>query len=299
MMRKIIITFSNRFLIFTLLMFSSVGGIGSQELYAQEQIEDVVYFKDGSSVRGTIVEINKEKVRILQNGGKIIERSTKEVQRFSSDRSFNDIYRQEIELAISQQDKIPEKKDWKAGFGIRISHLKISDDDFEFDDTESLGLDFTHYGSRYFSGEISGEYLKTDAKVSNFTIGDLTQFALLLTGRFHLPLKDGKILPYIGFGVGRYYNDFEESSSLLALAASTGSNISVSIDNSFGFHVKVGSEFFTTEHLALNLEVMYIWNEADGRINITGYPGDEGGLDLNTLKVGLGVKYFFWDGMGF
>ncbi|MFC1815867.1 OmpW family protein [Thermodesulfobacteriota bacterium] len=291
MKRKI--TFSSCFLIFTLVMFSSVGGIGSQELYAQEQMEDVVYFIDGSSIRGTIVEINREKVRILQKDGKIVELSFKEIQRFSSDRSFKDMYRQKIELAISQQDKIPEKEDWRAGVGIRLSYSKISDDDFEFDDTVSLGIDFTHYVSSIFSGEFSAEYLKTGATVSNFNIGDLTQFALLLTGRFHLPLKDGKILPYIGFGVGYYNNDFDESSNLSALAASTGSKISVSIDNSLGLHVKAGSEFFTTEHLALNLEVMYILNEADGKLNITGYPDKEGGLDLNTLKVGLGVKYFF------
>jgi len=291
MKRKII--FSSCFLLFTLLIFSSVGGIGSQELYAQEPMEDVVYFKDGSSVRGTIVEINREKVRILQKDGKIIERPTKEVQRFSSDRSFKDIYRQKIELEIKQQDKISEKEDWRAGVGIRLSYPKISDDDFEFDDTVSLGIDFTHYVSSIFSGEFSAEYLKTGAKVSNFNIGDLTQFALLLTGRFHLPLKDGKILPYIGFGVGYYNNDFDESSNLAALAASTGSNISVSIDNSLGLHVKAGCEFFTTEHLALNLDVMYIWNEADGKLNITGNPGEENGLDLNTLKFGLGVKYFF------
>lgn len=246
---------------------------------------DVVYFIDGSSAQGTIVEINREKVRILQQDGKIVERSTKEIQSFSADRSFKDIFRKGAELEISQQDKTPEKRDWRAGVGIRLSYPKISDNDFEFDDTVSLGIDFTHYVSRFFSGEFSVDYLKTGTSVSNFNIGDLTQIAVLLTGRFHLPLKDGKILPYIGFGVGYYNNDFDESP--------TGSNISVSIDNSLGLHAKVGSEFFITEHLALNLDVMYIWNEADVKLKVTGSPDDDGELDLNTLKAGLGVKYFF------
>lgn len=291
MKRKI--TFSSWFFIFTFLVLLSVGGIDGQELYAQEQKQDVVYFIDGSSVHGTIVEINREKVRILQKDGNIIERSAKEIQRFSGDSSFKDIYKQKTELEISQQGKTPEKKDWRAGVGIRLSYPKISDDDFEFDDTVSFGIDFTHYVSSIFSGEFSVEYLKTGAKVSNFNIGDLTQYALLLTGRFHLPLKNGKILPYIGFGIGYYNNDFEESSNLSNLAASTGSNISVSIDNSVGFHVKAGCEFFATEHLALNLDVMYILNEADGKLDFTGYSGKEGRLNLNALKVGLGTKYFF------
>ena len=69
----------------------------AQITYAQEATEDVVYFIDGSIVRGTIAQISREKIRIKQADGTIIERPVMFLYRFSSKRHFTEIYDRAVE----------------------------------------------------------------------------------------------------------------------------------------------------------------------------------------------------------
>ena len=81
-----------------LVLFLSVGGYYCPRVSAQEFIEEVVYFIDGTSVRGIIIDIDRYKIRIKQKDDSVIERSTKKIYRFSTDRSFGEIYRQAREV---------------------------------------------------------------------------------------------------------------------------------------------------------------------------------------------------------
>jgi len=192
----------------------------------------------------------------------------------------------------------PGKEGWKktAGVGFILYYASIEDTkttvggtpvSFEADDNIGIGLNLTHYFNNIFSLELAAEYFKTDMDINalgrSANILELMQYSFLVTGRFHLPLKTDKISPYLGLGAGYYVNDFD----------STVSSITANLDNSLGFHVKVGSEFIVAEHFMLNLELMYIWNEAEGEINITGLPLHKGDIELDTIKFGIGLKYFF------
>ena len=84
--------------VFTLVLFLSVGGYYGPHVSAKEFTEEVVYFIDGTSVRGIIIDIDRYKIRIKQKDDSVIERSTKKIYRFSTDRSFGEIYRQAREV---------------------------------------------------------------------------------------------------------------------------------------------------------------------------------------------------------
>jgi len=80
-----------------LVLALSIGYFYGPELYAQEQTEETVYFTDGSIARGVIIHINREKIRIKQTDGSIIERPVENLYRFSSKRPFREIYEQALE----------------------------------------------------------------------------------------------------------------------------------------------------------------------------------------------------------
>ena len=88
---------SSLFLIILVLSLS-IGCFYGPELYAQEQTEETVYFTDGSIARGVIIHINREKIRIKQTDGTIIDRPVENLYRFSSKRPFREIYNQAVEM---------------------------------------------------------------------------------------------------------------------------------------------------------------------------------------------------------
>ena len=88
----------SRGLVALALVLSTVSpGVCVSEPVAGGEMDEVVYFIDGSSLRGTIVHINREKIQVRQPDGTIIERSTRKIYRFSTQRPFREIYRQAVE----------------------------------------------------------------------------------------------------------------------------------------------------------------------------------------------------------
>ena len=88
---------SRGFVALGLVLSAVSSGVCVPAPVAGEEMDEVVYFIDGSSVRGTIVYINREKIQVRQPDGTIIERSTKKIYRFSTQRSFREIYEQALE----------------------------------------------------------------------------------------------------------------------------------------------------------------------------------------------------------
>jgi len=73
-------------------------------------MEDVVYFTDGSIAKGTIIHINRKKIRIKKSDGTIIERSIRLLYRFSSKRHFRELYQQSVEY--ENRVFLNQHKDW-------------------------------------------------------------------------------------------------------------------------------------------------------------------------------------------
>jgi len=90
--------FIRAFIIFSIMILSTHGGLLSSISLAQDPVEEVVYFTDGSTARGYIVHINRKIIRIALLDGTIIERPVTLLYRFYSKRHFSEIYNQALEM---------------------------------------------------------------------------------------------------------------------------------------------------------------------------------------------------------
>lgn len=157
-----------------------------------------------------------------------------------------------------------------------------------FDGDAYYGASLAYHIGRYTSLEFSVGYLQLDVEASMndavLDCGQLEQFPILLTARYHLPMLDGRLSPFLGFGGGYYVNDFD-ASRVVSLAGGK-----IDTDDSLAFHLSTGLEYRMSDNVTLSLDAKYMWNEADGTYNMIGSGNED--LDLNTLLIGAGVKVF-------
>lgn len=182
----------------------------------------------------------------------------------------------------------------RLGIGADVSYMAVADTGEStkvvFDAVALVGANLTYYAGETFSLEVSIGYSQLDVDAEGngmaFSLGRLKQLPVLLTGRFHLPMKDGRISPYFGGGIGYYFNEFD-TSEIVALAGGT-----LDPDNGVAFHLSTGIELFIWEHASLSFDLKYIWNETAGNTTIVGVTTSDD-LDLNTFLGGIGFTYYF------
>jgi outer membrane protein len=194
----------------------------------------------------------------------------------------------------------PDKK-W--GIGARISYYAPDDTTIEGvkydpDETALFEGNLTWLPINWLSLEFTVGYAKTDINAEalgvSLEFGEFKQVPLLLTGRLHWWSSDSKFTFYGGGGIGYYLNDFEVSSLFASGIPSLGvPGLSVDADDSFGFHLAVGLEYFVAQNWAFNLDLKYIWNEADITTTATGFSPEKDELDLDAFVFGIGIKYYF------
>jgi outer membrane protein len=171
--------------------------------------------------------------------------------------------------------------------------------DYDIDEQFIYGINTTFVLSKYFSYELAVEYLPdTDmpttlngaALVSD--MGELSSLPITFTVRFHIPTGT-MVSPYIGGGVGYYFNDFDLDPLYIATYLNPGDSFEV--EDSFGFHANAGTEIFFGQdrNFAMNVDVKYIWNQADLNKYFVAAPPESYDIDLDALVVGLGFKYYF------
>ncbi len=182
------------------------------------------------------------------------------------------------------------------GIGARLSYFTLDDDsagntNLDFDDSFGLGINGTYYFCPWFSVELSLDYLESDIDASgpagSGNLGELEQMPLLLTGRFHWPM-DQWLSPYLAIGIGYYFHDLSANGGFLAQQGIS----SIDADDSFGYHLGVGMEWFLNPMLSFNVDLKYIWNEVD--FDSTDAVGTESfEVDMDGFVIGIGLKYFF------
>lgn len=175
----------------------------------------------------------------------------------------------------------------KFGIGAGVAYITYSEDDgFDPDENVMYGGNLTYFIQRYLSLELSVNYVNTDAYLDNCNIGELEQIPILLSLRGHLSTNT-KVGPYVTVGVGYYLNDFEMESSILP-------GYDLDPDDSFGFHVGGGVEYFFNEHFAFNADFKFMWSNVD--FSGTGPGGiilrDEE-VDVDAFTAGVGLKFYF------
>ncbi len=191
--------------------------------------------------------------------------------------------------------------DKKFGLGLRLAYMNLSDDQIGTTNlTYREGILFegvlTYYFNKSFSLEFIGGYNNTTIN-REFTylgtrygveMGELRQIPVLLNAHYTFwPLSELAI--YVGGGVGYYLNDITLSDAAKIVLP----NFDVEIDNSLGFQVNVGVDFFLNDKIAMNWDVRYAWNKADYVEKDAGSPDTVAELDLNAFVFGIGFKYYF------
>jgi outer membrane protein len=186
----------------------------------------------------------------------------------------------------------------KFGVGGRLAYYDISDDqvsDLTLEWTQSLlyeGL-VTYCFTKSFSLELVGGYTETDLSrveqgISSDEFGELKQFPVLLNARYVF-WPSSEIGIYIGGGVGYYFNDF----NLTDKSKSDFPGLVVEMDDSFGYQVIGGVEFFLNDKVSINWDARYTWNKADYVERSPGSPEEQFEVDLNAFTFALGIKYYF------
>jgi outer membrane protein len=172
------------------------------------------------------------------------------------------------------------------GIGAHVSHFRINDAkmningitvDYEFDDVMGAGVQMMMLLNDFIGLELAiDSIMESDVhmKMNNqkVKVGKISTIPVTLTTRVYIP-TDTIFKPYLGVGMGYYFNDFENTK-----------NTGMSLDDAFGFHYCFGADLWLNglENTALNFDLKYLKpdNENDS-------------LDWDSLNIGIGFIYFF------
>ena len=205
-----------------------------------------------------------------------------------------------VECAESEKKNIHQMA--ILGIGVRAalsgieSSYYLDDINLEFDETMQFGLNLIYYFNQYYGIEISTDYLTTDVELKfdnkSGPLGELKQIPILMTARFQFPINKTQTFIYIGGGGGYFLNDLDQviSSGTHEFA---GLNAVTEIDDSYGFHLNAGVDYFITNSWALNLDFKCIFNKADIISTFPDGETREEQIALNTSVFALGIKFCF------
>jgi outer membrane protein len=200
----------------------------------------------------------------------------------------------------------------KFGIGVRVGQNFYTDGNLAFSGTGVsgnvvysnksawiYGINGTLKPHEKFSLELAIDRTvksQSDLKIGGMSLnaGDIQQTPLTLTARFHWPV--GIFSPYIGAGLGYYLNSYDKNNALLVVSGFTVDT--VDMEDSIGYHINAGSEFFldAAKNLALNLDFKYIWNKADMTATASNAGAGvrvKGSMNLDSFVAGVGIKYYF------
>jgi outer membrane protein len=170
----------------------------------------------------------------------------------------------------------PKSMAGRFGLGARIAYVNY---DEEPNDAAMYGVNLTYFFHRYASFELSVDYTDADVVGLSGDAGALEQVPVLLTLRMHFSTNP-RVSPYVGGGVGYYFNDFDSDSG----------SPNIDVDNNFGVHVNGGLEVFITDNAAINLDIKYVWQELDVDNKP---PGLDEEFKRNQFVAGVGFKVYF------
>ena len=204
-------------------------------------------------------------------------------------------------VLVFSQVGFAQDMEGKFGLGARVSYVNYSDDDYtvygvkvdvEPDDAVMYGINLTYFIHEYFSFELSVDYAEMDVELSALGLsgdaGEVTMIPVLLSARTHLSTNP-KVSPYLTIGVGYFFNDMDSNRGTIEFIYGAGAEVDV--DNSFGFHLGAGIEFFISENAAVNFDFKYIWTEVEAEVNVSGFTDVD--FEVNPFIIGLGYKYYF------
>lgn len=256
---------------------------------AEVSNKELLYLKDGSVVECDTIWIDTQNIVRCRKDNKY------SIYEVDLDKTF-------VEQKTGEERKYEEKHpSRKFGLGASVSYMKYSGDEITLygvrvetkaDDTFTFGMNFSYFFNEHLSLELSEDYIKTDVDFEalgySLNMGELKQIPLLLTCRYNLSTNTN-LRPFLGAGVGYYFNSFDTNTYNAALIYGPGAKIS--LDNKFGYHINGGIEYVIEETYGLSFDLKYLWNRADGEVNIPGFTKEE--MKMDAFIVGIHINYFF------
>ena len=186
---------------------------------------------------------------------------------------------------------------------IGVGYANVSPDEGDIDDGTAMSINYTRGINTNLSVELSLGQAVLDVKPGDIPVdlGEATVMPLQVTAQYRVPSGNIPLSPYVGAGLGYYFNNFDLSDDVkdaIAFKRLTDPTFDVDadIDDSFGFHIDAGVDYFVNSNFALNLDARYFWSEADAtmtttELGVTDKGDDE--IDLDSFIIGVGAKYFF------
>ena len=248
-----------------------------------------IVLKDGTVVRGQVLQMSTEKVIVRTPDGNISIHKFDDVETFIKDESqFG--RSEKVYSSYSQYQRTDYKRQYfvfKAGV-----YSPQSDDLEEFDEGFNGEVAFGYYFNRNLAVELGVGYFYTEASESGYVDffgirsasveADIDVVPLTAALKIIAPL--GQVELYALGGVGMYF----ASGELKVSIAGIGSDTAEDDDVSFGGFLGAGVNFNITNQVFLGIESKYHWVEANWE-----YEGIEVDAELDgwTITGNLGIRF--------
>jgi len=164
----------------------------------------------------------------------------------------------------------------------------------------AFGFSLAYRMTSNLSVELSGLRFQSQLEGSpeGLSRGKLTMFPLSLNLKGSYPASD-RFSPYAIVGIGYFFNSFALCDCIQAEWNPLGFDVREDVENSWGFLVGAGLDYFLAPNLSVNLDIRYGMSKTKGSWSFTdqvtgaAVSGNLEKLSLNTLVLGLGVKFYF------
>ncbi len=144
-----------------------------------------------------------------------------------------------------------------------------------------------------------GEYqmLSLDMEVFGYEVdwGDANSITLMPFVEWHFIGRSAAgISPYLLIAAGGNLNSFDVDDQVKQEARLLyGGDYDIEVDDTFGFKVGFGSDFFITEKFAANLELGWKYNKGEARETLNGVSIGSGDFNASNFAFTGGLRYYF------
>ncbi len=164
----------------------------------------------------------------------------------------------------------------------------------------AFGFSLTYRATPNIAVEVSGIRYQSQLEGSSqgLSRGKLAVFPIFLSLKGRYPLNE-RLAPYAVIGAGYFFNSFVLCDCIQSEWNTVGFDVTEEVENSAGFHVGVGLDYFVMPNFSVNIDIRYLMSKTKGswsftdQIGGTAVSGSLDDLNLNTLVLGIGVKFFF------
>ena len=288
------------FAIIFCILFTSI--VLSQQVY-----EEVIYLKNGSVIKGVIVEqIPDVSIKIQTKDGNIFVYKMEEVEKITKEPIQTSVQTDNVVTGGTEQNSTGQF--CLSGFGgLAFPMGDLADDNRDNDDAvyrttgPQFGLSIEYFFIPNFGIGAQFNYVSMGSKKYDWIADKPNQddvLTLLLLGAHgkYIFISDGSVRPYGKFGFGMVMSSFSDLPvrvSLTTYRISDGE-----IDTRFYLHLAAGINFFVSPRVSLFTELTYNYLMMDGaKIKFTDISGNpEHEITANSYYLGLIAGVNIWLG---